>query len=46
LRPDSPDYLVAKGNLFQSQLRLHEAAENYRAALAIQPNHPTAFGKR
>jgi serine/threonine protein kinase/Leucine-rich repeat (LRR) protein len=43
LRPDSPDYLVAKGNLLQSQLRLREATECYRAALEIRPDHPTAL---
>ena len=35
LRPDAPEYLVARGDLLQSQLRLADAAAAYRAALEI-----------
>ena len=35
LRPDAPEYLVAKGDVLQSQLRLAEAAAAYRGALAL-----------
>ena len=37
LRPDVPDYWVAKGDLLQSQLRLAEAAVAYREALQLNP---------
>ncbi len=37
LRPDLPDYLVAKADLLQCQLKLAEAAKVYRAALRLQP---------
>ena len=35
LRPDSAEYLAAKGDLLQSQLRLREAAASYGAALKL-----------
>lgn len=37
LRPDVPEYLVARGDLLQCQLRLAEAAAAYRAALVLRP---------
>ncbi len=37
LRPDVADYLVAKGDLLQCQIKLAEAAAAYRAALRVQP---------
>jgi serine/threonine protein kinase/Leucine-rich repeat (LRR) protein/Flp pilus assembly protein TadD len=37
LRPDTPEYLVAKGDLLQCQLKLAEAAAVYREALRVQP---------
>ena len=36
LRPDEPRYLLARADLLQSQLRLREAAEAYRAALRLR----------
>jgi serine/threonine protein kinase/Leucine-rich repeat (LRR) protein len=42
LRPDVADYRVARGDLLQSQLRLADAAVEYRTALAISPEHPRA----
>ena len=38
LRPDAAEYLVAKGDLLQSQLKLAEAAAIYREALRIKPD--------
>jgi serine/threonine protein kinase len=35
LAPDEPQYLLAKANLLQSQLRLQEAARAYRAVLKL-----------
>jgi serine/threonine protein kinase/Leucine-rich repeat (LRR) protein len=37
LRPDVADYVVAKGDLLQCQLKLAEAAATYREALRVQP---------
>jgi serine/threonine protein kinase/Leucine-rich repeat (LRR) protein len=37
LRPDKAEYLVAKADLLQCQLRLSDAAVVYRQALATQP---------
>jgi serine/threonine protein kinase/Leucine-rich repeat (LRR) protein len=37
LRPDVPEYLIAKGDLLQTQLKIEEAAHAYRAALRVQP---------
>jgi serine/threonine protein kinase/Leucine-rich repeat (LRR) protein len=37
LRPDAAEYLVAKGDLLQCELKLAEAAAIYREALRIQP---------
>ncbi len=38
LRPDVPEYLVARGDLLQCQLRLADAVAAYRAALALRPD--------
>jgi serine/threonine protein kinase/Leucine-rich repeat (LRR) protein len=38
LRPDVAEYLVAKGDLLQCQLKLAEASSVYRAALRVQPD--------
>jgi serine/threonine protein kinase/Leucine-rich repeat (LRR) protein len=37
LRPDAAEYLMAKGDLLQCQLKLAEAAAIYREALRVQP---------
>jgi len=37
LRPDEPEYLLAKGDLLQCQLKLAEAAAAYREALRVKP---------
>lgn len=37
LRPDVAEYLVAKGDLLQCQLKISEAAAIYREALRVQP---------
>lgn len=37
LRPDTAEFLVAKGDLLQCQLKLAEAALTYREALRVQP---------
>jgi Leucine-rich repeat (LRR) protein/tRNA A-37 threonylcarbamoyl transferase component Bud32 len=37
LRPDAADYLLAKGDLLQCQLKLAPAARIYRDALAVKP---------
>jgi serine/threonine protein kinase/Leucine-rich repeat (LRR) protein len=37
LRPEAAEYLVAKGDLLQCQLKLKEAAEVYREALRVNP---------
>jgi len=37
LRPDAAEYLVAKADLFQCQLKLTEAASTYRQALRVKP---------
>jgi len=42
LVPEEAAYVVAQGNLRQSQLRLAEAAAAYRAALRIEPRHTLA----
>jgi len=42
LRPDAPEYLVAKGDLLQCQFKLAEAVAVYREALRIQPGHSRA----
>ena len=42
LRPDEPDYLVAKADLLQCQFRFAEAATVYRAAAALRPDDPRA----
>ena len=42
LRPDVPEYLVAKADLLQCQLKLAEAAATYRDALRVQPGHARA----
>ncbi len=42
LRPDEAEYRIARGDLLQCQLQLAEAAAEYRAALAISPEHPRA----
>ena len=38
LRPDAAEYLVAKGDLLQCQLKLAEAAATYREALHVKPD--------
>lgn len=42
LRPDVAEYRVLRGDILQCQLRLAEAAAEYRAALQISPNDPRA----
>ncbi|MBI3409662.1 MAG: protein kinase [Planctomycetes bacterium] len=42
LRPDVPEYLIAKGDLLQCQFRLAEAATAYRAALALSADDARA----
>ncbi|MBX7209562.1 MAG: protein kinase [Verrucomicrobiaceae bacterium] len=42
LRPDAAEFLVAKGDLLQCQLRLAPAAAIYRDALRVQPGHARA----
>jgi tetratricopeptide (TPR) repeat protein len=42
LQPKAAEYLVSKANLLQCQLKLAEAAEVYRAALQVQPQHHRA----
>ncbi len=37
LRPDAPEYLVAKGDLLQCQLKIADAAAIYREALRVKP---------
>jgi serine/threonine protein kinase/Leucine-rich repeat (LRR) protein len=44
LRPDSPDILVAQGDVLQCQFRLAEAAAAYRAALVLRPGDARAKG--
>ncbi len=43
LQPDAPEYLVAKANLLQANLKLAEAARVYRRALKIEPKNPSAL---
>ncbi len=38
LRPDAAEYLVAKGDLLECQLKLAEAAATYREALHVKPD--------
>lgn len=42
LRPDDPEYLIAKGDLLQSQFELGKAADAYRAALRLDPKSTRA----
>jgi eukaryotic-like serine/threonine-protein kinase len=42
LRPDEPEYLIAKGDLLQCQFRLADAANAYRAALVLRPGDARA----
>lgn len=42
LRPDAAEYLVAKGDVLQCQLKLAEAAAIYREAMHVQPGHARA----
>ena len=42
LRPEAPEYLVAKGDVLQCQFRLAEAAEAYRASLVLRPDDARA----
>jgi serine/threonine protein kinase len=42
LRPDSIEYLLAKADLLQCQLRFEDAAEVYRAALEVAPGNERA----
>ena len=42
LRPDVAEYLMAKGDVLQCQLKLAEAAAMYREALRVQPGHARA----
>ena len=42
LRPDATDYLLAKADLLQCQLRFAEAAALYRAALRLAPENARA----
>jgi eukaryotic-like serine/threonine-protein kinase len=44
LQPGEAEYRVARGDLLQCQLRLAEAAAEYRAALSLAPEHPRAGG--
>jgi serine/threonine protein kinase len=43
LRPDLPDYLLAKADLLQAQLKLTEASQAYHQVLRRQPEHPLAL---
>jgi eukaryotic-like serine/threonine-protein kinase len=42
LRPDVPQYLVAKADLLQCQFKLADAAKVYREALRVQPGSKDA----
>jgi Leucine-rich repeat (LRR) protein len=42
LQPEMVDYLVAKGDLLQCQLKLPAAAAAYREALRVKPGHARA----
>ena len=42
LRPDVAEYLILKGDLLQSQLQLAAAADQYRAALRVDPQSARA----
>jgi serine/threonine protein kinase/Leucine-rich repeat (LRR) protein len=42
LQPDTADYLIAKGDLLQCQLKLPEAAATYRQALRVSPGNARA----
>lgn len=42
LRPDAAEFLVAKGDLLQCQLRLAPAAKIYREVLRVEPGHARA----
>jgi eukaryotic-like serine/threonine-protein kinase len=42
LRPDASDYLLAKADLLQCQLRFADAAAAYRAALRLAPENARA----
>jgi Leucine-rich repeat (LRR) protein/tRNA A-37 threonylcarbamoyl transferase component Bud32 len=42
LRPDVPDYVLAKADLLETQLRLGDAAAIYRAALKLRPGDARA----
>src|SRR6185369_9561357 len=42
LSPDAPDYLLAKGDLLETQMRLPDAAAVYRAALKLKPDDARA----
>ena len=42
LQPENADYLVAKADLLESQLKFEDAALAYRAALALDPNSSRA----
>ena len=43
LQPDAAEYLVEKGHLLQCQMKLADAAQTYRAAIALQPDHSSAI---
>ncbi len=43
LRPDVAEYLVAKANLLQANLKLAEAVQVYRRALKLKPGLPSAL---
>ena len=45
LRPDSPEILVAKGDLYLCQLKVPEAAADYREALRLKPGIAPAEAK-
>ena len=42
LRPDSTEYLIAKANLLECQLRFGDAAPVYQASLRLNPNDARA----
>jgi serine/threonine protein kinase/Leucine-rich repeat (LRR) protein len=42
LRPDVPDYVLAKADLLETQLRLADAAAAYRAAMKLKPGDARA----
>jgi tetratricopeptide (TPR) repeat protein len=42
LRPDVAEYLIARANLLQCQLKMEEAVAAFRVALRVQPGHRQA----